>query len=148
MILTGMNEGVFPKRSENSSFITESMRLAFDMPVVKFKDAVFGYFFYRLFQRAKNVVVLYNNVFANNLSGEMSRFATQCLKEASFPWNPKSNFSVVERQFSRTVNPSKDKETVIKNSGEIFEKLKPYLMKGEGSRALSPRHLTLLSAVR
>lgn len=141
VILTGMNEGVFPKRSENTSFITESMRLAFDMPIVKFKDAVFGYFFYRLFQRAKNVIVLYNNVFANNLSGEMSRFATQILKEASKPWNPKSNFEILERQFSRTVNPSKDKETVIKNSDEIFEKLKPYLTKGEGTRALSPSAL-------
>ena len=141
VILVGMNEGVFPKRSENSSFITESMRVAFDMPILKYKDAVFGYFFYRLFQRAKNVKVLYNNVFANSLSGEPSRFATQILKEASKEWNPKSNFSIIERQFSRTVKPSKDKEIVIESSDEIFEKLKPYLMRGEGSRALSPSAL-------
>lgn len=142
VVMTGMNEGVFPKRSENTSFITESMRLAFDMPIMKFKDAVFGYFFYRLFQRAKNIKILYNNVFGSgSLSGEPSRFATQILKEASSQWNPKSKFTVLEKQFSRTVKPSKAKETFIENSEKIFERLKPYLRRGEGSRGLSPSAL-------
>jgi len=141
IILTGMNEGVFPKRSENNSFITEGMRLAFDMPVVKFKDAVFGYFFYRLFQRSKNITVLYNNVFANSLSGEASRFATQILKEASSEAIQDSKIHITQKQFVRKIQPLKAKDIFVKSNEDTFEKLRPYFSKGEGARALSPSAL-------
>ena len=141
VIITGMNEGVFPKHAENTSFITESMRLAFDMPIMKYKDAVFGYFFYRLFQRAKNIRVLYNNVFANNLSGEISRFAVQIQKEASKEYNPNSKFSIVERQFLRTVTPKKNSPIIIENKNIVFDKLKTFLVETENSHSLSPSAL-------
>lgn len=141
VIMLGMNEGVFPKRSENNSFITEAMRLAFDMPIVKYKDAVFGYFFYRLFQRAKTVRILYNNVFTSNLSGEPSRFATQILKEASSEEYKDSKLNITLRQFVRDIKPSAWRSINVENNGDTLERLKPYYTLGTESRALSPSAL-------
>ncbi|MBR4266431.1 MAG: exodeoxyribonuclease V subunit gamma [Bacteroidales bacterium] len=124
VILLGMNEGVFPKRSENNSFITEGMRLAFDMPITKYKDAVFAYFFYRLFQRAKNIKLLYNNVFSFNVSGEPSRFATQILKEASSEICPGSQMNINQSQFLRFIKPISGKAIELRNSEKTLAKLK------------------------
>ena len=141
VIMIGMNEGVFPKRSENNSFVTEGMRLAFDMPVVKYKDAVFGYFFYRLFQRAKNVKVLYNNVFSSSLSGEPSRFATQILKEASTAVRPDSRLEIQMRQFVREIKPIDGREIVVKNNADTLQRLSAYFSQGDDKRSLSPSAL-------
>ncbi len=143
VIMIGMNEGVFPKRSENNSFITEGMRLAFDMPVVKYKDAVFGYFFYRLFQRAKHVKVLYNNVFSSALSGEPSRFATQILKEASSIVRPDSQLTIQMRQFVREIKPLSGREIAVQNNEDTIQRLSAYFTQGDGRRSLSPSALNM-----
>lgn len=141
VIMIGMNEGVFPKRSESNSFITEGMRLAFEMPVVKYKDAVFGYFFYRLFQRAKNVKVLYNNVFSSALSGEPSRFATQILKEASSNVRPDSKLDIQMRQFVREIKPIEGREITVQNNDDTVSRLSAYFSQGDDRRSLSPSAL-------
>lgn len=141
VIMISMNEGVFPKRSENNSFITEGMRLAFDMPVVKYKDAVFGYFFYRLFQRAKNVKILYNNVFSSSLSGEPSRFATQILKEASTSVRTDSKLDIQTRQFVREIKPMVGREISVQSNEDTLQRLSAYYTQGDGSRSLSPSAL-------
>lgn len=141
VIMLGMNEGVFPKRSENDSFISEGMRLAFDMPIVKYKDAVFGYFFYRLLQRAKNVTILYNNVFATNISGEPSRFATQVLKEASPDVRPDSCLAITQRQFVRNIKPANGRDIIIHGNDDTVRMLSRYFSQGNDARSLSPSAL-------
>ncbi|MCR5456120.1 MAG: PD-(D/E)XK nuclease family protein [Bacteroidales bacterium] len=141
VIMIGMNEGVFPKRSENNSFVTEGMRLAFDMPVVKYKDAVFGYFFYRLFQRARNVKILYNNVFSSALSGEPSRFATQILKEASSMVRTDSKLDIQLLQFVREIKPLGGREIDVVNNEDTLQRLSAYFSQDENRRALSPSAL-------
>ncbi len=141
VIMLGMNEGVFPKRSENDSFISEGMRLAFDLPIVKYKDAVFGYFFYRLLQRAKTVKILYNNVFATNVSGEPSRFATQVLKEASQEQRPDSMLSITQSQFVRNIKPTQGRELSVEGSADSVNRLSRYFSQGDDARSLSPSAL-------
>jgi len=141
VIMLGMNEGVFPKRSENNSFITEGMRLAFDMPIVKYKDAVFGYFFYRLFQRAENVTILYNNVFSSTLSGEPSRFVTQLLKEASMLERKDSRLDITLRQFVRNIKPVPGAGLDISSNVDTVQRLGRYYSQGEDKRAISPSAL-------
>ncbi len=141
VIMLGMNEGVFPKRSENNSFVTEGMRLAFDMPIVKYKDAVFGYFFYRLFQRARNIRILYNNVFATNISGEPSRFVIQMLKEASRGERPDSMMEIVQRQFVRNIKPMPSAGVEIESNPDTVSQLSRYYTQGEGGRPISPSAL-------
>lgn len=141
IIMLGINEGVFPKVSENDSFITEGMRMAFDMPVLKYKDAIFAYFFYRLFQRAKNIKVLYNNVFGQSTSGEPSRFATQILKEASSQYRPDSQLVITEREFMRQITPSGKYLTNIDNNQNTVDILKRYLANDFRNSKLSPSAL-------
>lgn len=143
VIMISMNEGVFPKRSENNSFITEGMRLAFGMPVVKYKDAVFGYFFYRLFQRAKNIKILYNNVFSSALSGEPSRFATQILKEASSSARSDSKLDVKMRQFVREIKPINGRAIEVVNSEDTVRRLSAYFSQGEDKMSISPSALNV-----
>ncbi|MCQ2975884.1 MAG: exodeoxyribonuclease V subunit gamma [Bacteroidales bacterium] len=141
IILLGMNDGVFPKISENESFITESMRLAFDMPVSKYKDAIFAYFFYRLFQRSKNVKVLYNNVFGQNISGELSRFAIQLLKEASKTYNSNSELNIVQKELARNISPLNAPDINVDNCDDSINRLERYVYKDIPQSALSPSAL-------
>lgn len=142
IIMLGINEGVFPKTSENDSFITEGMRMAFDMPVLKYKDAIFAYFFYRLFQRAKNIKVLYNNVFGQSTSGELSRFATQIQKEASTAYRADSKLNITEREFMRQIKPSHTNNVNVENNEDSRNILKRYLANDYHNSKLSPSALS------
>lgn len=143
IVMIGMNEGVFPKRSEKNSFITEGMRLAFDMPVIKYKDAVFGYFFYRLFQRANRITILYNNVFSSALSGEPSRFATQILKEASSSVRKDSKLEIQMRHFEREIKPLSGHPITVLNNEDTLRRLSAYYSQGDDARSLSPSALNV-----
>ena len=77
VIITSVNEGVLPANSQQQSFIPFDIKVEFDLPTYREKDAIFSYHFFRLLQRAKNIYLLYNtepDVFG---SGEKSRFVTQ-----------------------------------------------------------------------
>ena len=77
VIITSVNEGVLPTNSQQQSFIPFDVKVEFDLPTYREKDAIFSYHFFRLLQRAKNIFILYNtepDVFG---SGEKSRFVTQ-----------------------------------------------------------------------
>ncbi|NPA68462.1 MAG: hypothetical protein GXO50_07635 [Chlorobi bacterium] len=84
VIILGLNEGNIPAISRPPTFISQSMRFAFGLPMIKYQDAVFAYFFYRALQRAKNITLIYNDVTDNQNTGEISRFITQILYETSF----------------------------------------------------------------
>ena len=82
VILLDCNEGCLPKVSTAPSFIPENLRSAFGLPIVKFQDAIFAYVFYRLLQRAENVVMIYNNIVGDSNGGELSRFVQQLQSES------------------------------------------------------------------
>ena len=82
VILVGMNEGKLPSGNASGSFIPNDLKHYFGLPLIKEKDAVFAYHFYRLMQRAKNIYLIYNTETDRFGSGEKSRFLTQL--EAEF----------------------------------------------------------------
>ncbi|MCH3881189.1 MULTISPECIES: PD-(D/E)XK nuclease family protein [Tenacibaculum] len=77
VILTSVNEGVLPASATQNTFIPFDVKVAFDLPTYREKDAIFSYHFFRLIQRAKNVYILYNTEHDSFGSGEKSRFITQ-----------------------------------------------------------------------
>ena len=77
VILTSVNEGVLPANSNQNSFIPFDVKIEFDLPTYREKDAIFSYHFFRLIQRAKNVYIIYNTEHDAFGSGEKSRFVTQ-----------------------------------------------------------------------
>ena len=81
IIITSVNEGILPAGKSNNSFIPYDLKINFDLPTYKEKDAVYTYHFYRLMQRAKNIYILYNTEPDVIEGGEKSRLITQLLTD-------------------------------------------------------------------
>ncbi len=77
VIITSVNEGIFPSGKSNASFITYDLKQQFNLPLYTEKDAIYTYHFYRLLHRAKNVTLIYNNHSQGINTGEKSRFIRQ-----------------------------------------------------------------------
>ena len=76
VIVLSMNEGVLPKGKAAPSMMLYDIRRHFGLPTQQRKDAIFGYHFFRLLQRAQNVFLIYDNESINNVA-EKSRFIEQ-----------------------------------------------------------------------
>ena len=77
IMLLGVNEGVLPSGKSTNSFIPNDLKRYHGMPLYGDKDAVYAYHFYRILQRASNVLITYNTEHSVLGSGEKSRFITQ-----------------------------------------------------------------------
>ena len=77
IILLGVNEGVLPSGKSANSFIPNDLKRYHGMPLYGDKDAVYAYHFYRILQRASNVLITYNTEHSVLGTGEKSRFITQ-----------------------------------------------------------------------
>ena len=77
IILLGVNEGVLPSGKSANSFIPNDLKRYHGMPLYGDKDAIYAYHFYRILQRASNVLITYNTEHSVLGSGEKSRFITQ-----------------------------------------------------------------------
>ncbi|NOZ33756.1 MAG: hypothetical protein GXO80_00475 [Chlorobi bacterium] len=136
IIILGLNEGNLPKISGKPTFISQSMRFAFGLPLTKHQDAVFAYFFYRLLQRAENVTLIYNDLVSDGNSGEMSRFIKQLLYETDFKIN--------HTQFNDEIYIQERQTIEIPKNDIVFTKLKKYIYdnkKPENVKAFSASSL-------
>ena len=77
VIIAGLNEGVLPLGRTYNSFFPYDLKRAYELPSYEEKDAVFAYHFYRLVQRAKEGVFIYNTDPTTVGTQEPSRFITQ-----------------------------------------------------------------------
>lgn len=77
IIILNCNEGIFPRRSSDSSFIPGELRKGFEMPTYEYRDAMWAYYFYRMVERARNVWMLYDSRTEGVRAGEESRFIKQ-----------------------------------------------------------------------
>jgi len=85
IIMLAMNEGSFPKTGHIPSMIPYSLREGFGLPTLRHQDAIFGYYFYRLLHRAKNIILVYNSQEKGLQRGEPSRFISQLQYERKIP---------------------------------------------------------------
>lgn len=79
--ILSVNEGILPQSKSANSLIPFDIRLHYNMPVYKNKQAVYAYHFYRLLQNAKTVNIYYNTLAGSTGGGEPSRFIRQILHE-------------------------------------------------------------------
>ncbi len=85
IIMLSLNEGSLPKNTLNDTFILYSLRKGFGLPDKSQKNSIFAYHFYRLLQRAKNVIMFYVETSAGEISAkEKSRFITQLFYELPY----------------------------------------------------------------
>lgn len=85
VLMMSTNEGVMPKSDNESSFIPHFIRKFFGMTTIEHQDSLYAYYFYRLLQRAENIVLMYNTANQQTGKSEMSRFLLQLLTEYPQP---------------------------------------------------------------
>jgi RecB family exonuclease len=77
VILLGANEGALPKAQRFDSFLPYDLRRYYGLPAQQEEDAVFAYYFYRLFQGAKRLHIAYTSERDELGGGEQSRYLAQ-----------------------------------------------------------------------
>ncbi len=136
LVILGMNEGNMPAVSKKPTFISQSMRFAFEMPMIKYQDAVYAYLFYSLIQRAENISLVYNSIVNDGNSGELSRFILQLKNE--------TDLSINEYHFNQTLSLKKKKEITIEKDPEVRQILKEFILENNSAkRKFSPAAINL-----
>ncbi|MBC7616625.1 MAG: PD-(D/E)XK nuclease family protein [Pedobacter sp.] len=133
VVFLGFNEGIIPKSSIGNSFIPDSIRRVYGLPVLENLDAISSYMVYRLLQRSTNINFIYNSLTDESTSGEASRILKQLEFESGF------DFKYTELNLSIRTEPFR--EVKIEKMGNAFiqEALQKYLNK---TKVLSPSALT------
>lgn len=132
--ILGVNEGVLPQISVSPSFIPDSIRRAYGLPVIENQDAISAYMFYRLLQRSRKVSLVYNGQADDNNTGEPSRFLRQLEFESGY------TFKYADQ--SQTISTAHHTQMDIKKEGETLRRLNLYLDKQEPSKRISATALT------
>lgn len=87
VIILSMNEGMMPRPSHIASFIPGNLRFGFGLSVAEHHDAIYAYYFYRLIQRARKIILVYNQQAEGIFTGEPSRFIYQLRYDKAFKLN-------------------------------------------------------------
>ncbi|EDM36473.1 hypothetical protein PBAL39_12232 [Pedobacter sp. BAL39] len=124
----GLNEGVVPQVNVSPSFIPDSIRRAYGLPVLENQDAISAYMFYRLLQRSRKVSLVYNGQADDNNTGEPSRFLRQLEFESGY------TFKYYDQSQALAIETVSDFS--IPKTGAVLERLHAYL---EGHAAYQPR---------
>jgi hypothetical protein len=130
LIILSVNEGILPAVSAGSSFIPFSLREAFGLPSINYQESIYAYHFYRLLQRAENVVFLYNSNSEGLRSGEMSRFLIQMKYDNIL----KPDFLDLNFEIKTSLTPGEK----IDRSEEHSKQLKSLYLDNNSRRTLSP----------
>ncbi|MCG2429767.1 PD-(D/E)XK nuclease family protein [Aequorivita xiaoshiensis] len=131
VIITSVNEGVFPSGKSNASFITYDLKEQFNLPRFSEKDAIYTYHFYRLLQRANNVALLYNNNSEGLNTGEKSRFIRQLTIDKC------ENHSIERRILSPKIQVKPHSLKEIAKTAAVMTRLKEIALKGFSPSALT-----------
>lgn len=143
VIISGMNEGNIPAGQKNNSFIPYAIRKAYGLPTFEEQDAIYAYHFFRLLQRAKNIVLITDSLAAGSgNAGEASRFYQQVkthLKTENIPHQLKT--------FSTNVVANKPAPNlVIEKTEEVQELLNNFEVNEntswENQKSFSPTAIT------
>ncbi len=130
LIILSVNEGILPAVSSGSSFIPFSLREAFGLPSVNHQESIYAYHFYRLLQRAENVMFVYNSNSEGLRSGEMSRFLIQMKYDEVL----KPEFLDLSFEIKTPAGPGEK----IERNEEHSRQLEAYLSGEKSARSLSP----------
>jgi CRISPR/Cas system-associated exonuclease Cas4 (RecB family) len=131
VIILSMNEGILPRSSAIPSFIPQNLRFGFGLPTPDHQDSIYAYYFYRLIQRASNVVLIYDSSTGGLRTGERSRFMHQLYYELPG--------AVKEINPSFPVTLLRPPPIIVEKKGEIAEALLLYAEGGK--KTLSPSAL-------
>ena len=115
LIILGLNENKWPRKYTAPSFIPFNIRKGFGLPGIDEQDAMYGYYFYRLIQRAKNVTATYSVVKEGIGTGELSRYGYQ------LQYDSLHKPEMLNLDFVFANDPAQ--AIIVKGSKEIVQKL-------------------------
>jgi hypothetical protein len=122
LIVLSLNEDTFSYRNTAGSFIPYHLRRAFGLPVQEQYDALYGYYFYRLLQRAERVRLLYNGNTEGVRSGEKSRYLRQLIAE--------SGHKIDVRTVQYNIGRSEPQPITVAKTDDVMALLQEYLAGG------------------
>ncbi len=134
LIVLSVNDDILPGKSYSPSFITPSLRYAFQLPDIKQLDSIYSYYFFRLLQRAKNIYLVYCNRAEGLSSGEPSRYAVELMYEKP------ELIRQVEIKLDLGISAELPIE-IIKNE-QVINNLNKFLELSANGKYLSPSALT------
>ena len=130
ILILSMNDETFPgDLSSSSSFVPFNLRLAYGLPTPQHHEGVYGYYFYRLIQRAKRIHLVYSSKADEKRTGEPSRYIYQLDYE--------SHHDIAHRNIVLNVNAAEELYPEVVKSGKVGEELAKFLG-DNASRVLSP----------
>lgn len=118
LIITSLNEDIFPKKQSSDSSIPYALRRAFGLPTYEHQDALQSYYFYRLIASAKRVFLLYDSR-SDKVGdrGEMSRFIYQlCYRYGLIELGG-------EKKISYSISMKPDRQIEVKKTEQIINSL-------------------------
>lgn len=77
LIILSMNEGIYPAKQQQNTFIPLALREAFGLPSQAHRDSVYAYHFFRMLSRASHVTMIYDSRTEGMNIGEVSRYVLQ-----------------------------------------------------------------------
>jgi len=129
LIITSFNEGIYPKKSNNNSFIPYNLRRGFELPTTEYQDAITAYNFYRLIHRAKCIFFLYDSRTEGMQTGEVSRFLHQL--------NYHYGVEISKKNVSFDIGFGNTQAIRIEKTPAVMQKLLQFTSSEEKSPALS-----------
>lgn len=132
VILLSMTDDNFPgKLDSGASYIPYNLRMAYGLPTIEHHEGVYSYYFRRLLQRAKRVVMCYCSHADDKTTGEQSRYIRQLEYEGLKEHN--LHFTDV----GLDVNLPDDESITVEKQGMVRGRLEEFL-KGESKKMISP----------
>lgn len=129
LIITNFNEGVFPKKSNQNSFIPYNLRRGFGLPTYEMHDAISSYNFYRLIHRAQKVSFVFDARSDGSQSAEVSRYINQL--------NYLYGLTIKPQAINYDISFAQALPITVSKSPEVMLKLQAFLDTGEQARFLS-----------
>jgi RNAse (barnase) inhibitor barstar len=130
VFMLSLNEGALPPGSGKGSYIPYSIRKAYRLPTVEHQDAMYAYLFYRILQRAENVVLFYNTETNVLGQGERSRLLQQLMYESGMSLSPITLHNPVQPSQVKPITIQKDRQildalTTLNEGNKYFKGISP-----------------------
>lgn len=131
LIILNVNEETLPASGDSPTFVPHNMRRAFGLPTRDDREAMYAYYFYRLLQRADNVMLTYFTGQQDGKKGECSRYIMQLIY---------GDYNVKVEPLQSNISFTANELQEIKKSEQTFKLLSRYFTPDANGKtyALSP----------
>lgn len=120
VIVLSMNDKIMPRSGSRRTFIPDSLRRGYGLPLSRHAESLYSYYFYRMISRARGVDLIYDARAGEGMrSGGKSRFLLQL--ELLHGGD-----SVRNETFTYRLNDSSSKPKPIEKTKEVMEELRAY----------------------